>query len=270
MNKFFPTCLALLFLLQSLGAQNQITAFAYQGKLSDAGVLANGNYDILLTAHDVISGGTPLGMSQEFPNVGVTNGVFVVYPDFGPDWLTGGPRWIETKVRRSVTSPPASTYTALSPRQPVYAVPMANLALRALNVTIAPGSVTGPALAPGAVGSTALGPAAVGFDALAAGAVRGDRIAIGGVDRINLAANAVSTSQLADGSVTPEKLVPMSVGQGQLAMNSVGNIAIRTGAITADKLAPNSVGGSVILPGAITADKLAPGVGASFGTPSGA
>src|SRR5215813_1319426 len=69
-----------LLLLTSL-AQAQTTAFTYQGKLTDSGNLATGNYDFQFTLFDALSGGAQQGTTQTVSNVTVTNGIFTVNLD---------------------------------------------------------------------------------------------------------------------------------------------------------------------------------------------
>jgi hypothetical protein len=240
-----------LFLLSMLFASGavlraQSTAFTYQGRLTDGGALANGLYDFRLFAYNADAGGSQVGPTQLFEDVPVTNGVFVVYPDFGAGVFNGQPRWIEVGVR-----PGASTgiYTTLSPRQPVLATPVAQVANSVL------------ALAAGSVGSAQLAPGAVGTPQLADGSVTTVKLADGAVATAKLAPSSVGTPQLADASATTAKLADASVTTAKLA----------NGAVTAANLAPNSVGTGQLADGGITAAKLAPSVAAGLGgTPSGA
>jgi hypothetical protein len=81
----------------------------------------------------------------------VSAGKFTVAVDFGPNWLDGADRWLETRVRK-----PGETYITLSPRQRVYATPMATLAARALSVP--PGAINSSQLADGSITSAKLAP----------------------------------------------------------------------------------------------------------------
>jgi hypothetical protein len=56
----------------------QTTAFNYQGKLTDAGNLANGNYDMQFKLFDAVSGGNQIGATITNPTVQATNGFFAV------------------------------------------------------------------------------------------------------------------------------------------------------------------------------------------------
>lgn len=217
-------CLACLFgLLFSSSTQAQTTAFSYQGRLTEGGALANGLYDFRLFAYNADAGGSQVGTTLLFDDVPVTNGLFVLYPDFGGGVLNGQPRWIEVGVRPGAG---AGTYTTLSPRQPVVATPVANVASTVLS--LAAGSVGTAQLLNGSVGTPQLGDASVTAAKLANGAVGGAQLAPGAVGATHLADGAVTQAKLADGTVSAAKLANGAVGAAQLA----------DGVITSNKLAP--------------------------------
>ena len=101
------------------------TEFTYQGKLSDGGVPANGNYDIEFKIYDCATCNPQEGVDV-FPisivklNVPVTNGVFTVGLDYG-EVFNGLPTWIRIAIR------PAGVggLTILDPRQKINSVPNA-------------------------------------------------------------------------------------------------------------------------------------------------
>jgi hypothetical protein len=153
----------------ALGAFAQGTAFTYQGRLEDAGVPANGVYDLQFTVFGVASGGAAKGGPLEVEDVAVTNGLFTVLLDFGAPPFPGASRWLAIGVR-----PGASTgvYTNLSPRQAITATPFA---ITAGSVTgpingsfITAGSITASQLAAGAAGANL---AASGQSAVASGGI---------------------------------------------------------------------------------------------------
>jgi len=128
----------LLLLLLALSGGNdtasaQSTAFAYQGKLTDAGNPANGNYDLQFTLWDALSGGTqqpppaPITVTR---NVLVTSGAFTVQLDFGATAFPGADRYLEISVRKNAGDP----FVTLSPRQAVTSTPYA---IRTLNAATA-------------------------------------------------------------------------------------------------------------------------------------
>jgi len=97
------------------------TAFTYQGVLDRAGQPANGSYDLRFALFDASSGGSQVGSPATNAPVIVTNGNFTVLLDFGAVF-NGDARWLEVGVR---TNGASSSYTTLSPRQPLTPSPYA-------------------------------------------------------------------------------------------------------------------------------------------------
>lgn len=115
--------LALALCFSSTAAQT--TQFSYQGKLTDAGNLATGQFDFQVKLFDTptVGSGTQLGGTLTLPAVQVTNGIFTVLLDFGAcaTCFNGAPRFLELAVK------PVSggTFTVLGPRQPITSTPYA-------------------------------------------------------------------------------------------------------------------------------------------------
>ena len=97
------------------------TGITYQGRLLDAGSPANGLYDLRFVAYDAEVGGTQFGTLVTKEDVSVTNGLFTTLLDFGPDTFKTDQRWVEMAVKPGS----GGTFTVLSPRQIVGAVPYA-------------------------------------------------------------------------------------------------------------------------------------------------
>ncbi len=101
------------------------TGFTYQGKLTDGGVPANGQYEFEFKLYDALSGGSQVGGTLTIAPGGlhVTNGLFTVQLDFG-DVFDGTALYLEVGVRPgfSVNGYP---FTALVPRTPLTATPYA-------------------------------------------------------------------------------------------------------------------------------------------------
>src|SRR5437660_5675292 len=120
------TYLLLLVVLSVLGAftraSAQGTAFTYQGRLTDGGAPATNIYDLRFFLYNADAGGSQVGLTVLQDNVPVTNGLFSVYLDFGTGAFDGSARWLEINVRPGNST---GTYTVLSPRQPITAVPYA-------------------------------------------------------------------------------------------------------------------------------------------------
>jgi hypothetical protein len=107
----------------------QSTSFTYQGRLTDSGTPANGNYDLQFALFDSLSGGGQVGSTQTINTVAVSNGVFTVSLDFGANAFTGASRFLEISAR-----PTGGSFTLLSPRQQITSTPYA---VRSLNATTA-------------------------------------------------------------------------------------------------------------------------------------
>lgn len=110
------------------------TSFTYQGQLKDeTGSPLNATCDFRFTLWDADDlDGTQIGGESLALGVAVSQGYFTALVNdsevFGYDAFTGEPRWLGVGVRCPAGSGP---YTALSPRQPLTAVPFASLALYA-------------------------------------------------------------------------------------------------------------------------------------------
>ncbi len=121
---FARLLLLLCWLWLSVSAlQAQTTAFTYQGKLTDAGNPANGNFDLQFKLFDTVTVGT--GTQQGAPvtvsNVTVTAGIFTVQLDFGAGVFSGAGRFLEIAVKPTS----GGTFTVLGPRQSITSTPYA-------------------------------------------------------------------------------------------------------------------------------------------------
>src|SRR5438094_9639612 len=101
-------------------ARAQTSSFTYQGRLTDGGTGANGNYDLQFAIFDSLSGGAQVGSTQTLNTVAVSNGVFTVSLDFGANAFTGASRFLEISAR-----PTGGSFTLLTPRQQVTSTPYA-------------------------------------------------------------------------------------------------------------------------------------------------
>ncbi|HEX3230153.1 MAG TPA: tail fiber domain-containing protein [Pyrinomonadaceae bacterium] len=114
----------LSFLIICLGlitAQAQQTAFTYQGKLTDGGSAANGNYDLQFALFDSPTDGTQISSTQTLASVSVSAGIFTVSLDFGANAFNGASRYLAIGARPSG----GGSFITLSPRQPITSTPYA-------------------------------------------------------------------------------------------------------------------------------------------------
>ncbi len=134
----FTVSILLLYLsmLGSTATFAQGTAFTYQGKLTDSGNLANGQFDFQFKLFDTqtVGTGTQQGITVSVPNVPVSNGIFTVSLDFGacPTCFNSSARFLEIAVRPSG----GGAFTTLTPRQPITSTPYA---LKSVNAATADG-----------------------------------------------------------------------------------------------------------------------------------
>lgn len=133
--------LALLGLTGFVHAQG--TAFNYQGRLMDNGVVANGSYDFIFTVHDAEVAGNAVGGPLTRDGLAVSAGQFAAPLDFGAEVFTGPARWLEIRVRVNG----AGAHATLAPRQALLPTPYATFAASAGNV--ANGTVTAAQLKTG-------------------------------------------------------------------------------------------------------------------------
>jgi hypothetical protein len=136
-----------------LSAHGQTTAFTYQGRLTDAGNPANGNYDLQFKLFDAAAGGAQQGSTLVRTPVVAVAGNFTVTLDFGADVFSGADRYLEIGVRPAGN---AGAYTVLAPRQLITSSPYAIQTLNANQLGGLPASRFVQAGAGGNVG--------IGFD----------------------------------------------------------------------------------------------------------
>jgi len=97
----------------------QATAFTYQGQLGQNGTPTSGSHDLTFALFDAAVGGTQVGSTIAQPGYPVANGVFTIDLDFGFGTFTGKQLFLAVTVDGN----------ALSPRQPVNSVPVAQYAM---------------------------------------------------------------------------------------------------------------------------------------------
>src|SRR5437016_5198406 len=114
----------------------QTSSFTYQGRLTDGGTAANGNYDLQFALFDSLSGGAQVGSTQTINTVAVSNGVFTVSLDFGANSFPGASRFLEVSARPSGSG----SFTLLTPRQQITSTPYAVRSLNAASADSVPAS----------------------------------------------------------------------------------------------------------------------------------
>ena len=199
----------LIYQPSTLRAQG--TAFTYQGRLNNGGVVANGSYDLQFTIYDSTNDpGTVIAGPLTNSATAVSNGLFTVTLDFG-NVFDGSDRWLDIAVRTNG----GSSFATLSPRQQITPAPYAITALTAASVnglTIQPNDSGGPNIIggspgnyvkPGVIGAVIAGGGAtndmnnLGFGS-SSNSVLSDYGVVGG-GRQNIIANNALTSTIGGG-----------------------------------------------------------------------
>lgn len=109
-----------IVLISGVFAFGQGTAFTYQGRLSNAGNPANGNFDFTFSLFDTNASGNQISNTITNSATTVSNGLFNVALDFGAGVFAGNNLWLEIAVRPAGSNVAFST---LSPRQTILATP---------------------------------------------------------------------------------------------------------------------------------------------------
>src|SRR5687768_4286152 len=91
----------LIICLSLVTVEAQQTAFTYQGKLTDNGSPANGNYDLEFALFDSATNGAQIGQTQAMTSISVSGGIFTVTLDFGGSAFSGANRFLEISARAS-------------------------------------------------------------------------------------------------------------------------------------------------------------------------
>lgn len=134
--------LVLAVLVPVASTPAQTTAFTYQGRLKNGPQAASGLHDFRFGLFDAATGGTQLGATQCADNVPVTDGLFTTPIDFGQQFATGGPRFLEIEIRADTGLGCASAvgFVTLGPRQPITATPVSSHANAAFALDAPDGS----------------------------------------------------------------------------------------------------------------------------------
>lgn len=123
-------------------AAAQNTAINYQGQLKSGGQAASGLHDFRFALFDAAGGGMQVGTTQCADNVSVQGGVFTTIIDFGAQFSTAAPRYLEIQVRADTGAGcgDGSGFVTLSPRQLITAAPVATYAATASALSASDGS----------------------------------------------------------------------------------------------------------------------------------
>lgn len=137
--KILVTAIAFILLIGPVSITfAQTTAFNFQGRLNDGSSPANGRYDLQFKLFDSITGGSPIGPTNERFGLTLVNGVFSTTLDYGASAYGGGFRFLEIGVK-PFNSP--NGYVVLGARQQIMSVPLAVRSTSAANADTAASAV---------------------------------------------------------------------------------------------------------------------------------
>lgn len=252
-NSSRPLLLTFIVLVFSIATFAQTASFNYQGKLSDGSLPAVGTYQMQFALFDASTGNTQIGSTITKNSVTVSSGIFSVQLDFGVSAFPGDARYLEIAVKKTSES----SYTTLSPRQPIESVPYA---ARALSAATAETST-----------NAANAATAADFTGNLSGDVSGTQNAtvvntVGGVSSSNIA-TSVGAVNAATSNNTADTLVKRDVSgnftAGTITANLNGNAATSTSSSSVAATAGDSIVDAVnnaATIGKISSSRLSPDV----------
>ena len=106
------------------GAPAMGTGFTFQGRLTDEGKPAAGNYDLRFELYDDPNLGTQIGSTELKEDRDLQDGYFTEVLDFGDSAFNGDARWLEISARDGASSDP-NDFEVLRPRQQIRPTPYA-------------------------------------------------------------------------------------------------------------------------------------------------
>ena len=114
----------IILLILTLALTPLVSAFTYQGELSQTGILFDGTADFKFKLFDADTNGVQVGITDNHSLVAVSNGRFIVDLDQWIGLYDGSPLWLQIEVDLNSLG----SFTTLIPRQKLESAPYAEFA----------------------------------------------------------------------------------------------------------------------------------------------